>query len=407
MQQLGETLRSADGLPPMAEALHNALAQGAPAGVVLMMLQGEMPAVNDDAALVWAGAAPSADERIGLWLCLREGTAFGVGTGRHSELPGWYLPIQGDPSCWGAALLRRDALADPDPMEREHAQRLCDLTGQAVQRLELERRASLARAEAETQALRSALLMAISHDFRTPLASILGAASALEHQSPRIGESQRRQLLTQIQDEARALSAMADNTLQLVRLESGQIELRTDWESPEELAGMALARVRRRDPQRRIRARIEPGLPLLRVDAPLLLQLIENLLDNALKYSEGPVDLVARRFPPAVSDAGEKAQPGGQRLLMAVKDRGPGIAAAQRERLFRIFQRGDGVGSQRGAGLGLAVCRAIAGLHGGELTVRNRSHGGSSFELLLPCPPAPELASLPAPLPLAHEEVAP
>jgi two-component system sensor histidine kinase KdpD len=305
-------------------------------------------------------------------------------------------------------LLRRDALADSDPMEREHAQRLCDLTGQAVQRLELERRAALARAEAETQALRSALLMAISHDFRTPLASILGAASALEHQSPRIGESQRRQLLTQIQDEARALSAMADNTLQLVRLESGQIELRTDWESPEELAGMALARVRRRDPQRRIRARIEPGLPLLRVDAPLLLQLIENLLDNALKYSEGPVDLVARRQPTAGSDAGEKALPGGQRLLMmAVKDRGPGIAAAQRERLFRIFQRGEGVGSRRGAGLGLAVCRAIAGLHGGELTVRNRSHGGSSFELLLPCPPAPELASLPAPLPPAHEEVSP
>ena len=399
LQQLGETLRSATDLALMADALQRALAElsaadGVTAGVTLMLLRGECPAVDDDAAVLWAGSPPEPAERIGLWLCLREAQAFGAGMNRHSELPGWYLPIPGPQACWGAALLRLGsfgALVEPDPLALAHALRLCELTGQAMGRLALERRAAQARAEAETQALRSALLTAISHDFRTPLASILGAASALEHQSPRIGEAQRQQLLTQIQDEARALTAMADNTLQLVRLESGQIELSTDWESPEELAGMALARVRRRDPQRRIRARIEPGLPLLRVDAPLLLQLIENLLDNALKYSDGPVDLVARRAPAQAAE-----EPKEVHLLLAVKDRGPGIAASQRERLFRIFQRGEGVGSRRGAGLGLAVCRAIAGLHGGELTVRNRSHGGSSFELTLPCPPAPQLATLPA-----------
>ena len=404
LQQLGEALRSATELRPMAEALCSELTRLSPVadGATLLLLQGDCPAVDDDAAAVWAGAIPDADERIGLWLCLREGRAFGAGTGHHSELPGWYLPIQGSDQCWGAALLRLSALTDSDPHQFVHALQLCELAGQAVRRLELERRAAQARAEAETQAVRSALLTAISHDFRTPLASILGAASALEHQDLRLGEAQRRQLLTQIQDEARALTAMADNTLQLVRLESGQITLNTDWESPEELAGMALARVRRRDPQRRIRARIEPGLPLLRVDAPLLLQLIENLLDNALKYSDGPVDLVARRV---LSGGDDESQP--LRLRLAVKDRGPGVPAAQRERLFRIFQRGESVGSRRGAGLGLAVCRAIAGLHSGELTVRNRSHGGSSFELTLPCPPAPQLATLPAPLPAIHEETAP
>lgn len=126
---------------------------------------------------------------------------------------------------------------------------------------------------------------------------------------------------------------------------------------------------------------------MLRCDAMLLSQLLDNLVDNALKYSEGPVELVARQPPPLPADAdGAK----GPQLVLAVRDRGAGIAPAERRRVFEVFQRGDLAGSARGAGVGLAVCRAIARAHGGELRLRPRAHGGSSFELWLPVVPVPE-----------------
>lgn len=397
VQQLGEALRAAAEPATMGAALHALLASMSAepsegAGAVLMVLQAELPATNEAEAATWWGH-PDPDEVAGLWLCLRQGRVFGAGTGLHSELPAWFLPVRGPQpdrpdthpasATWGAAVLRlHTADPPPDPQTQAHAQALCDLLGSALHRHHLTRRTEAAQREAQAQAMRSALLAAISHDFRTPLASILGAASSLETQSDRLTEARRQQLLTQIQDETRALAAMADNTLQLVRLEAGEVALRRDWESLEELVGAVLARVRRRDPQRRVRARLEPGLPLVRVDALLLTQLLENLVDNALQYSDGPVELLARR------QDGE--------LLLAVRDRGPGVAPAERERIFQMFQRGRDTSAsgrpRRGTGLGLAVCRAIATAHGGRLSLRARGHGGSSFELRVPCPAAPTLA---------------
>lgn len=395
VQQLGEALRAAADPTTMGAALHTLLKSmsAEPSeGAVLMVLQAELPATNEAEAATWWGH-PDPDEVAGLWLCLRQGRVFGAGTGLHSELPAWFLPVRGPQpdrsdthaasATWGAAVLRlHTADQPPDPQTQAHAQALCDLLGSALHRHHLTRRTEAAQREAQAQAMRSALLAAISHDFRTPLASILGAASSLETQSDRLPEARRQQLLTQIQDETRALAAMADNTLQLVRLEAGEVALRRDWESLEELVGAVLARVRRRDPQRRVRARLEPGLPLVRVDALLLTQLLENLVDNALKYSDGPVELLARR------QDGE--------LLLAVRDRGPGVAPAERERIFQMFQRGSDARAsgrtRRGTGLGLAVCRAIATAHGGRLSLRARGHGGSSFELRVPCPAAPTLA---------------
>jgi len=144
-----------------------------------------------------------------------------------------------------------------------------------------------------------------------------------------------------------------------------------------------LRRVRRRDEGQRTRARLEPGLPLLWCDAMLVSQLLENLVDNALKYSpaEAPVEILVRRI--------------GETALLAVRDRGPGIAPAWRERVFDVFRRGSGTPAldrevaRRGAGVGLAVCRAIARAHGGEIRVRPRAHGGSAFEFLLPLREAP------------------
>ena len=242
-----------------------------------------------------------------------------------------------------------------------------------------------AREQAHAHALRNTLLAAISHDYRTPLATILGAASSLHDQADRLSAGQRQRLAATIIDEAGQLGRITDNTLQLARLDTPGLALHLDWESVEELVGTVLRRARQRQPDRAVKARLQAGLPLLRVDAVLLVQLLDNLVDNALKYGgeSAPVEIAATL---------ESSQ-----IRLAVRDRGPGIAPAWRERVFDAFQRGDpgdnraqpaDAPARRGAGVGLAVCRTIARAHGGELTLRMRQRGGCSFECTLPVNPA-------------------
>jgi two-component system, OmpR family, sensor histidine kinase KdpD len=307
----------------------------------------------------------------------------GQAPGRHGEQPAWFLPLRSRGASYGAALMR---LAEPERATdgtRARAQALCDLLGVALQRAVLARQTESAHALAQTQGVRNALLASISHDYRTPLAVILGAASSLQSQGDRLSSAQRERLAGQIVEEVEQLSRMTDNTLQLARLDAPGVTLRLDWESAEEIVGTALAHARRRDGERRLRARLEPGLPLLRCDAMLLSQLLDNLVDNALKYSGGPVELVVRQQQRLPGEAGDA------QVVLAVRDRGAGIAPAERSKVFEVFQRGDGATAARGAGVGLAVCRAIARAHGGELKLRARAHGGSSFELWLPVLPAP------------------
>lgn len=373
LRALGETLRDSDDPIAGTSALRSALEAHLGGAVTLLLLKGTRPATEDAEAAVLSGPA-DADMRAGLWLCLRQSIPFGPGSGRHEEQAHWYLPMRGRQGSWGAAVT---TARRPDAMP--HAQALCDQMGQALERAQTLRQAAAALQEAQAQKLRNTLLAAISHDYRTPLATILGAASSLHDQAERLSPEQRRRLATTIVDETTQLARLTDNTLQLARLDTPGLALRLDWESAEELIGAVLRRVHQRDPTRRVKSRVEPGLPLLRCDAVLLVQLLDNLLDNALKYSDpaAPVELLARRV--------------GDELLLAVRDRGPGVPLAQREHIFEVFQRGTGH-APRGAGVGLAVCRAIARAHGGRLTLRQRGHGGSSFECWLPIVEAPGAA---------------
>ena len=386
----GDTLR--DAIDPLAltSALHDALSSQGAGSAAVLVLKDAMPPVNDAQAALRVGAA-NADQLGGLWYCIRQGQAMGPGTGRHQELPDWYLPLRGRGASAGAALLPARGTGRADAERRAHAQALCDQMGLALERAQLEREQRLAHERAQVQGVRTTLLAAISHDYRTPLATILGAASSLDEQADRLGSEQRRSLARTIVDEAMQLSRLTDNTLQLARLDAPGVELRCDWESAEEIVGAALRQARRRDPARRVRARLEPELPLLWCDAMLMSQLLDNLVDNALKYSpaEAPVEILARRD--------------GDKVLLAVRDRGPGVAPASRERIFEVFHRGaeampgrasvtTKLSARPGAGVGLAVCRAIARAHGGELLLRPRGHGGTSFECALPVreqPPRP------------------
>ncbi len=382
----GDSLRDADDPIVHLGALQSMLSQASGAPAALLVLRTSMPARDDDAAVATAGAV-DAERRAGLWHCLRHGRAMGPGTGRHEHVDDLYLPLRGRQATLGASVM-----LDVPPAQRRdeqlhgHLQALCDQMAMAQQRhlAALEQRR--VRDEAQLQAVRNALLAAISHDYRTPLATIVGAASSLDEQSARLSDEQRRRLARSIVDEARRLSRMTDNTLQLARLDAPSVQLRCDWESAEDMVGAAVQRARRNEPSGRVRARLEPDLPLVWCDAMMMSQLLDNLVDNALRYtpSDAPVEVLARR------QGGDE-----QALVIAVRDRGPGIALPLREQVFDLFQRGaiDDASKTtrqgRGAGVGLAVCRAIARAHGGQLRLRARGHGGCSFECVLPLRPLP------------------
>ncbi|HSN33382.1 MAG TPA: DUF4118 domain-containing protein [Ideonella sp.] len=323
------------------------------------------------------GASPSSGELIdALRCCTREAAVLGPGTPRWPGLDAWYVPLLAGGRALGAACLQ--PAHGPDVELREHAQALCALIGQALARSQLAAAVRQAQAQSERERWRNLLLAGVSHDLRTPLAVIVGAASALQAQCERLPETERQRLLASILAEANHLARIADNTLQLVRLADRGTPLQRGWESIEEVVGAVLARVRDRDPARRIRSHIPSGLPLVRADAVLLAQALGNLLDNALEYSDGPIELAA------------EAAAGGETLRVEVKDRGPGVDPGQLDALCEPFVRGDAV-SGRGLGLGLAVCRAIADAHGGALSVRRRPGGGSAWRLSLPLEPAPSL----------------
>ena len=302
----------------------------------------------------------------GMLCCIREAAILGPGTGRWPGLDAWYIPLGEKAQMGGAACVQN--VSSYDHSGREHAHALCTLIGQALWRLKLTASMQAARQEAQLQLVQSTFLAAISHDLRTPLAAIMGAASSLQMQADKLEPAEQERLLASILGEASYLSTLTENTLQLVRLgNSGRLEL--DWVSMEEVVGAVLARVRQRDPARRIKLRVPSGLPLIKADPVLLTQLLENLLDNALKYSCDSIELV-------VSQAGHE-------MNVAVDDRGSGVAAGEELAIFKPYRRNDRSG-QRGAGLGLAVCKAIAEAHGGTLTFKRREKGGSSFVVALP-----------------------
>lgn len=364
LQALATDLAAAQG-PAHVQALGLQALQQAFAGPVWLAL------VGPDGSLALDEDGPVL-ERDGLRQCVRDNTVLGPGTGRWPGLNGWYLPVGDAGQVLGAALVQPAAAADAQG--RAHATAVAALLGQALLRLRLRDAMQVAQDEVQRQQLLNTFLAAISHDLRTPLAAIVGAASTLLEQGERLAADARQRLLDSILSESSRLATLADNTLQLVRLSSRGSRPPHGWESAEELVGAAVARLRGTAQGSRVSARVPPGLPLVKADPVLLGQLLANLLDNALKYTSGPVQV--------------SAQQEGDHLLLCVKDRGSGIAPDQLATLFQPFSRGDQTGPH-GAGLGLALCRAIAQAHGGDLGVRTRRGGGSSFCVRLPVPAQP------------------
>ena len=221
----------------------------------------------------------------------------------------------------------------------------------------------------QTEEMRSSLLSAVSHDLRTPLASITGAASTLRFQDEKLPSETRKELLESIADEAERLSRLVSNLLDMTRLESG-VELRRDLYPLEEILGAAMQRMESRMGGRQVATHVPDDLPLIFVDDVLFGQVIVNVLENAVKYT---------RDGTAIEIAAEAA---GTDVIIEIRDRGPGFSAGEEHRIFEKFYRGNPK-SAPGAGLGLAICRAIVQAHHGTIEACNRSGGGAVFRIHL------------------------
>jgi two-component system sensor histidine kinase KdpD len=299
------------------------------------------------------------------------GRKAGKGMERFPAAAATYIPLKGVSRIVGVMAILPGPHGETLKADQQH---LLDLfanqTALAIERTLSQNAADEARMQMETEEMRSSLLSAVSHDLRTPLASITGAATTLRSQSGKLTPEVRDELLESISEEALRLSRLVGNLLDMTRLESG-VELRRDLYPLEEIVGSALQRLEPQLAGREMSLALPEDLPLVNVDDVLLGQVLVNLIENATKYSPpaSPIEIAAEATPGAVQ--------------LEVRDRGPGFAPGEEKRLFEKFYRGKSAGV-RGAGLGLAICRAIVTAHRGTIEALHRPGGGAIFRIRLP-----------------------
>lgn len=404
---LSRDLANLRGLPNLLSAAVRHIAEVLE-GRVTLLLPDRSGSLSVAAASTDLVQPSGAELGVAEW-CFAHGQRAGRGTPTLPGAEALYLPLRGALGAVGVLGLKteaRDGVTAPEQLHLLEA--FADQTASAVERAHLAEEAAHRRVQAETEQLRSALLSAVSHDLRTPLATITGAASLLLEGAegamaerdgadagaggraspaapagaglpsptadppPRaLDGAARRELLAAIYDEAERLNRLVANLLEMTRLESGRIQVKREWQPLEEVLGSALGRMEQALAGHPVTTRLEDDLPLAPFDGVLIEQVLINLLDNAAKHTPSATPIVL-----SVS-----AAPGA--LTVRVADGGPGVAPGEEERIFERFHRAAGaVGG--GSGLGLAVCQGIVQAHGGRIWAANRPEGGLEIGFTLP-----------------------
>jgi two-component system, OmpR family, sensor histidine kinase KdpD len=269
--------------------------------------------------------------------------------------------------------------------ERQLLDTCAALLGSALERIHYIEVAQQSAVQIEGERLRNSLLSAISHDLRTPLASLIGLSESLGLTRPPLAPQQAG-IAQAMTGTARRMSALVNNLLDMARLESGAVRLDRQWQPAEEVIGSAIAAAADALGARRVEVRIADDLPLVRWDAVLMERVLVNLLENAAKYT------------PPESTIGIEARAQADEVVLAVADDGPGLPPGPRELLFRKFERGERESAIPGVGLGLALCRAIVEAHGGRIEAGDAPGGGARFEMRFALgkpPPLPAPDGLP------------
>ncbi len=314
-------------------------------------------------------AIDETEQSVADWVWDHERPA-GLGTDTLPAARAMYIPLfasRGRVAVLGVRPVDSERLLSPET--RQHLSAFANQIASAIERTELAGEARWAQLQMETEQMRSSLLSSVSHDLRTPLAVMTGAASTLLEDT--VDRATRRELSESILLEAQRLNRLIRNLLDMTRLQAGALRVKKEWQPLEEVVGSALNRLEDALAGRAVTTELAADLPLVPLDAVLIEQVLVNLLENAVKYtpSGSPIEIRAR------------TRPGG--VEVSIADRGPGIPAGEEQRIFDKFYRVNGV-QVGGVGLGLAICRGIVMAHGGQLFVENREGGGAEFRFQLP-----------------------
>ncbi|NEX20964.1 DUF4118 domain-containing protein [Thiorhodococcus mannitoliphagus] len=303
----------------------------------------------------------------------------GLQTTTQAELDWRLLPLGLEEECFGVVGISYCGQAQPTTTELTALDGLIAHATLAMARTRLTDHLQQARLGEETERLRAALLSSVSHDLRTPLASMIGAASSLRALDRQLSAEDRDELLEAVLSEGERLDRYIQNLLDMTRLGHGTLKLERDWIGIDDILGAVLRRLRDALRSHRVIRVIEPDLPLLYVHPALIEQALINLLENAAKFS--PSDSEIRLTANREDDA----------LRVSVSDQGAGIAEAERARIFDMFYTGrDGDRGKHGSGLGLAICSGMIGAHGGRIEVMDGLDGrGTTFVVHLPLIEAP------------------
>ena len=285
-----------------------------------------------------------------------------------------YHKLQTSDNCYGIVRIEKKE----EPLDASENSILQSILGECTLALENQRNAKEkeeAAILAQSEQLRANLLRTISHDLRTPLTSISGNASNLLSNSSSFSEKTKQQIYEDIYDDSLWLISLVENLLSATRIEDGRMQLRTSPEVLSDIVEEALMHVRRKAEKYHISVVSEEELLVVKVDARLIIQVLINLLDNALKYTEEGSDIIVtvRKYSTNMAE-------------VAVADNGPGISEEEKAEIFGKFYRGENkiADNRRSLGLGLYLCKSIVEAHGGEIRVEDHVPRGSVFSFTLP-----------------------
>ncbi len=313
-------------------------------------------------------------EEIAASWVFETGEKAGRGTGKFSDSRIRYVPLK----VWregivGVGGLQAGGLKELLPPDQEKL--LVSFLSQAVlaiTRADLLKKAQHNEVLQETDKLQKAILNSISHNLRTPITTVVGALNSVLYDGALQDASLQRKLLETAQDEAMRLNRLVQNLLDMSRLEGGAIRVKAELCDVQDLVGAALEQLGEPGLKRSISVTIAPDVPHVPMDQVMIVQVLVNLLDNALKYSPVGTQI----------EIGARADDG--KLEIRVADLGKGIPEQDLERVFEKFFRNAATGSPRGTGLGLSICKGLVEAHNGRIWARRRPQGGAEVTFFLP-----------------------
>ncbi len=283
-----------------------------------------------------------------------------------------YVPLRASKEIVGVLGLYSPSKSQFSQLERRQlVESSADQIGLAIERMQLTIQAQQAQMEVETERLRSDLLSSVSHDLRTPLAAITGATSTLLERGLSLDSQTHHELSQVAYEEAQRLNRLVGNLLDMTRLESGGLKVEKEWQTLEEVVGVALRQIGKQYRDHPITAHLPPDLPFIPMDSVLIEQVLLNLLENAMKYT-----------PPGTSIE-ISATYSDESVTVQVADRGPGIPLGDEQKIFDKFYRAS-PNVAGGVGLGLTISKGIIEAHGGKIWAKNRPDGGAVFSFTLP-----------------------